>query len=72
MFDMMEADTAIDMPGINLIQTSVTEQEKGTREKEMVGIYFTHNPFELLAGKIDENTVSCSEISESYQEKRSA
>jgi len=70
MFDMMEADTAIDMPGINLIQTSVTEQEKGTWEKEMVGIYFTHNPFELLAGKIDENTVSCSEISESYQGKK--
>ena len=70
MFDMMEGDTAIDMPGINLIQTSITEQEKGTWEKEMVGIYFTHNPFELLAGKINENTVGCSEISESYQGKK--
>ncbi|MFL2640355.1 MAG: DNA polymerase III subunit alpha [Dehalococcoidia bacterium] len=69
MFDMMEGNTTLDMPSINLIENNVTEEEKGTWEKEMVGIYFTYNPFELLTNNLDENTINCGDIGESYKGK---
>lgn len=69
MFDMMEGNTTLDMPSINLTENNVTEEEKGTWEKEMVGIYFTYNPFELLTNNSGENTINCGDIGESYHGK---
>jgi DNA polymerase-3 subunit alpha len=48
MFEMMSESENIATPQIDLNNLPVTDEEKGALEKEFIGIYFTHNPFDRL------------------------
>jgi DNA polymerase-3 subunit alpha len=62
MFDLWGQTTSVPLPNLELEPAGVSDREKATWEKELIGVSFSEQPFTPLSGGAGVETIFCGQV----------